>query len=142
MSSRLAAAVCDRRRAWMICWIATARRTFVCFSSALRSPRSANTLPELRTTDSLFRPFAISCLVVLAGHSEPPRNKLDVGLRRLSALRRLLLKRMHYINRMLELYRVSRPVSIAAVVGNDFQHAGLRPSTALLSGACRQTARR
>src|SRR6266478_2981715 len=108
----------------MICWIATARRTFVCFSSPLRSPRSANTLPELRTTDSLFRPFAISLLVVLAGHSEPPRNQLDVGLRRLSALRRLLLERMQDIDCVLELYRVYRPVRIAAVVRDDFQHAG------------------
>src|SRR6266566_6299976 len=107
----------------MICWIATARRTFVCFSSASRSPRSANTFPELRATDPLFRPFAISCLVVLAGDSEPPRNQVHIALSRLSALRRLLLERMQHVNRMLELYHVHGPVSIAPVVGDDFQNA-------------------
>src|SRR5260370_3164920 len=101
-----------------------AGRTFVCFSSASRSPRSANTFPELRTTDPLFRPFAISRLVVLAGDSEPPRNQVHIALGRLFALRRLLLERMQHVNRMLELYRVHGPVSIAAVVGENFQNAG------------------
>src|ERR1035438_837443 len=112
----------------MICWIATARRTFVCFSPASRSPRSANTFPELRTIDSLFldslfRRFAISCLVVLAGHSQPTRDQLHITLGRLSALRRLLLERVQHINRMLELYRVHGPESIAAVVRDDLEDA-------------------
>src|SRR5271156_843445 len=110
----------------MICWIASARRTFVCFSAASRSPRSANTFPELRTSDSLFldslvRPFAISCLVILASHLEPPRNQFNIALGCFSSPRRLLLERMQHVNRMLELYRVHGPVSIAAVVGDDFQ---------------------
>src|ERR1700719_2083580 len=107
----------------MICWIATARCTLVRFSSALRSPRSANTFPELRTTDSLFRPFAISCLVVLAGHFEPPRNQVHVALGRLFARRRLLLERMQLVHRMCEHCRVHGPVSIAAVVRADFHDA-------------------
>src|SRR5271170_8394666 len=113
----------------MICWIASARRTFVCFSPASRSPRSANTFPELRTIDSLLldslvRPFAISCLVVLAGYFEPPRNQVDIALGCFSSPRRFLLERMQHVNRMLELYRVHGPVSISAMVGDDFQNAG------------------
>src|SRR5208282_5838713 len=94
----------------MICWIATARRTFVCFSPASRSPRSANTFPELRTTDSLFldtlfRPFAISRLVVLACHSAT-----SSGTR---AARKAHARTSPY----------TRPVSIAAMVRDNFQDA-------------------
>src|SRR6266496_1461517 len=61
----------------MICWIATARRTFVCFSLASRSPRSANTFPELRTTDSLFRLFAISIPVL--GYASAQNRPLRIS---------------------------------------------------------------
>src|SRR6267154_4993763 len=67
--------------------MATASRTRVCFSSASRRPRSTNTLPELSTTVSLFFPFAISCLVILACCPEPSRNQFRICPGRPYALR-------------------------------------------------------
>src|SRR6267154_2792157 len=101
--------------------MATARRTRVCFSSASRRPRSANTLPELSTTASLFFPFAISRLVILACCPEPSRNQVRICPSRLYALRGFLLERMQHIRSVLELYRIYRAVGVTFVILDDFK---------------------
>src|SRR5882762_242469 len=120
MASKPAAAVCDRRRASMIRLIATAKRTRVCFSPASGRPRSANTLPELLTTTSLFLSLAISHLVILACYLESPRNQFHIRLGRLYAFRRFLLERMQYVSSVLELYAVYSPVGVPSIVLNYF----------------------
>src|SRR6266849_6351358 len=66
----------------MIWFIATARRTLVCFSSALGSRRSAKTLPELRATVCfLLFLLAMPRLVVLLSQSEPLGYQLHISSR-------------------------------------------------------------
>src|SRR5271156_1275330 len=104
--------------------MATAKRTLVCFSSASRRPRSANTFPELGITVSLFFRFAMSRLVILACHLQSPRNQFHIGLSRLYAFRRFLLERMQHVRSVIELHGIYRPVSVAFVILHDFQNSG------------------
>src|SRR5271169_4631178 len=60
----------------MIWLIATASRTLVCFSSGFRTPRSANTFPELATAPGLSFRFAIPLLIVRPGLVEASRRGL------------------------------------------------------------------
>src|SRR2546422_10913572 len=101
--------------------MATARRTFVCFSSALGRPRSAKTLPELGTTSGLFFLLAISHLIVRPGFIEPSTNQLDIFPRRLYPARRLLLERMKHVDSTLKLDCINRPVGVRAVVLDHFK---------------------
>src|ERR1039458_2366917 len=101
--------------------MATARRTRVCFSPASRRPRSANTLPELRTIASLFLPLAISRLVIRARCLESPRNQLHIRLGCLYTRRRLFLERMQHIRGVRELYCIHCPVGLASVILHDFK---------------------
>src|SRR5438477_10162882 len=105
----------------MIWFSATASCTFVFFSSAAGSPRSANTFPELATTPLLL--FAISRLVILFRESEPTANQFDIRLGRLDAAWRFLLERMQYVNCSLKPHRVDSPVSIAAEVFDNFRNS-------------------
>src|ERR1700693_3029845 len=103
--------------------MATASRTRVCFSPASRRPRSANTLPELCTTTSLCRPFAISRLVIFACYPKPSRNHLHIRLSRLYAARRFLLEGMQHICSLLKLYRIHRAVGVASAILHNFKNS-------------------
>src|SRR5690348_7856762 len=124
MLSSAAAAACESRRFSMICLMATANRTLVCFSPASRNPRSANTFPELRVTTVSCFPCAITNLVVFPGCAKPPRNQLYVDLGRLSALRRFFLKRMQNVNCPFKLHRVHRAISVRSIVLDNFEDTG------------------
>src|ERR1035438_1069269 len=108
----------------MIWLIATARRTLVCFSSASRRPRSANTFPDPCTTKSLVLQFAISRLVILARGLEPVRNQFHVRLGRLHSPRRFLLEGMENIDGLAELHGIHRTIGISPVVLDDLENAG------------------
>src|SRR5260370_15241025 len=103
--------------------MATARRTLVCFSSASRRPRSANTFPELATTPSRLFPFAISRLVILAGRLEPSRNQFHVRLGRLYSFRGFLLKSVKNIESLVKLHGVHRTIGVASVVLYYFKNS-------------------
>src|SRR5271165_1895053 len=103
--------------------MATASRTLVCFSSASRRPRSANTFPELGTTASLFFPFAISRLVILARRLEPSGNQFHVRLGCLYSFRRFLLESVKNIQSLIELYAIYRTIGVPSVVLYDFQNS-------------------
>src|ERR1035438_7633300 len=104
--------------------MATASRTLGCFSSASRRPRSANTLPDPGITKSLFRPFAISRLVILARRFQPAGNQFHIGLGRLDSPRRFLLEGMKNIDGLAEFHGVHRTIGGPAVVLGDFKYAG------------------
>src|SRR5262245_20459966 len=104
----------------MIWFMATAKRTLVCFSAAWGSPRSVKTLPELRATSVLFFVFAITLLVILFGRFQSAADQIHVRLRCFDAFRRFLLKRMEHINGVFETDRVYRPIGIPTVVFDDF----------------------
>src|SRR6267143_2277454 len=103
--------------------MATASLTFVCFSSALTTPRSAKTLPELGTTSGLFLVFGISHLIVRSGFVEPSTNQLDIFPCCLYAARRLLLERMEHVDSTLEFDRVNGPIGVCAMVLDHFKDA-------------------
>src|ERR1017187_6042296 len=112
--------------------MATARCTLVCFSSASRRPRSANTFPEPGTTASLFFPLAISRLIIVARRLEPAGNQSTFAWGRLYSSRRFLLEGMKNINGLAEFHGIHRTIGVLAVVLDDFQNT-VRPETRLLS---------
>src|SRR5437870_537527 len=123
MCRRSAAAVCDSFIASMIWFIATARRTFVCFSSASGNPRSAKTLPELRTMVVLLFLFAISNLVIFLRSFQPLADQSHVRQAGLHTFCRLLLEGVKHINCALKSNGVNRPIRIASMVFYDFEHS-------------------
>src|ERR1700732_2551205 len=100
----------------MIWLIATASRTFVCFSSALVTPRSAKTLPELGITSGLTLPFCISHLIVGPSIVEPSTNQHGIFPCRLYPARGLLLEGMKHVDRVLKFDRVHRSIGVSAMV--------------------------
>src|SRR5262245_46429328 len=119
MCRSCAAAVCDRAIASMIWFMATARRTFVCFSSASRNPRSANTLPELRTIVVLLFLFAIANLVIFLRSFQPLADPFHVRQTGLHTFCRLLLEDVKHINCVLKSHGVNGAIRIAPMVFYD-----------------------
>src|SRR5216684_8902136 len=111
--------------------MATASLTFVCFSSALVTPRSAKTLPELGTTSGLFFVFGISHLIVRPGFVEPSSNQLDIFPCRPYPARGLLLERMKHVDSIFKLDRVNGPIGVCAMVLDHFEDSWPFPSPGL-----------
>src|SRR5437016_5988993 len=110
------------RPAAMIRLISTARRTFVCFSSGLRSPKSAKTLPELGTIPVLFLLFSISLLVIFLGLPEPPPDEFHVRLGCFDSLGRFFLEGMQNVYGTFESHRINGPVCIPVMVFDNLQY--------------------
>src|SRR5229473_5697980 len=101
--------------------MAKARRTLVCFSSALGRPRSAKTLPELGITSSLFLLIAMLCLVMLSCQTKPASSQFDIRLRCSDTAGRFLLEQVEYVDGALKPHGVGRPIRVAAVVLDDLK---------------------
>src|ERR1700739_3624585 len=112
----------------MIWLIVTASRTFVCFSSAFVTPRSAKTLPELEITSDLTLPFCISHLIVSPSITKPSTNQLGVFPCGLYPARGLLLEGMKYVDGLLEFDRVYRSIGVSAMVLDYFEDPWSFPS--------------
>src|SRR6266850_1182402 len=108
----------------MIWFMATAKRTLVCFSSAWGSPRSVKTLPELRTTSVLFFAFAIMLLVILFGRLQSAADQIHVRFRCFDAFCRFLLKGMEHINGAFEADSVYRPIFSSSGSNTQRYHTG------------------
>src|SRR5438270_7600668 len=107
------------RPAAIIRFISTARRTFVCLSSGLRSPRSAKTLPDPGMTAGLFFLFSMSHLVIFLGLLKPPADEFHVSFGCFDTLWRFLLEDMQYIHSACESHRIDSPVCVPAMVLNN-----------------------
>src|ERR1051326_9217233 len=103
--------------------MANASRTFVCFSAASFTPRSAKTLPELRRTFAPRLLLAMPALIVCLRRSQSPGNQVDFRLWCLDRSRRFLLERMQQINGVFKSYRVNRPVGVSPMIVDNFEYA-------------------
>src|ERR1035438_348326 len=104
----------------------TARRTFVGFSSASDSFRSANTLPGPRVTGTLVV-LCITHLIVLLRSAQPESNQVHVSARRRDAVSRFLLKCVQHVNCLRKPDGKHGPIGVAAMVLNDLQYPGSLP---------------
>lgn len=68
------------------------------------------------------------------GVREPPLNEFDFPGRRRDPLRRFLLKNVQYINRVLDLDGINRPLRIPLPRGRDFHYARSAKSFQWLRG--------
>jgi hypothetical protein len=105
--------------------MANARRTVVCLSPPSANPRSARTLPELGVTacfPSLFR-LAVSFLVILLCHPQPPGNQSNIRPTGADPPRRLLLEGMQHVYCAFEAHHVHGAICGAIVVFYDLQDA-------------------
>src|SRR5437764_6346037 len=107
--------------------IASARRSFVCRSSASAKPRSANTLPVPRMIASspwfvlsAFC-FAMAGLVILLCDLQSSFDQVDIQLGGLDALGRFFLKGVKHVDDLLEAHEVDRPVSLSVMVFDQFE---------------------
>src|ERR1039458_5121375 len=101
--------------------MAAPSRTFVSSSSASGRPMSAKTLPLLGITRSMIF-LVISLLVILLRHSQTRPDQSNVGLPSFNAARRLLLKRVKYIDTALETNRVDRSVGVHVIILDVLHH--------------------
>src|SRR5947209_17053715 len=119
--------------------ISTARRTLVCFSSGLRSPRSAKTLPEPGVIALLFV-FSMSHLIIVSGHLQPLANQFHILVGRLHPFRRLLLKGMQNVHSDCKLHCIDGPICVPAMIFYNLQHARAFTLPGVLrSDVCRRT---
>ncbi len=107
----------------MISLIATAKRTFVCFSSAFGRPRSANTLPELATTRGLSFGFAIPHLKVHPGLLKSPAYLFNSPFCRSYASGRLLLESVEHVNHTFKSARVNRTIGVSTMIFDNLEYA-------------------
>src|SRR5579862_6119073 len=96
--------------------MATARRTFVSFSSAFGSWRSAKTLPELRVTCFPLPLVVMTCLVIFLSQFEPLGYQLNVFSWRFDSARGLLLKSVEHIDSIRKTNRIDRSICVAAII--------------------------
>src|SRR5579871_5862881 len=99
----------------MIWLIVTARRAFVCFSSASGSCRSLKTFPELGVTEVLFL-FCETCFIVFLCYPQPFSDQIDIRLCCLRTTPRFFLEGVKYVYRAFKAHRVNCPKSIGAMI--------------------------
>src|SRR5580658_2997182 len=117
MSCAAAAWVSFRWR--MVRSIRTTSPTLIRCSPASARPRSANTLPELRSCSSASL-FGI--LYLASQLFKPPPDKVHLRLRRHDPGLGLLLEGVDHINRFSDRDRIDRAVSAAGVMVRNLHH--------------------